>query len=275
MMWQSRNSFSSQITNITSSQRSKVGGASKQRTDGPNISAADGNSGICSLCPVGNLYMTTRSVLPARRASRRVSCNHLASSWLGPSGRPRLTNQTHHSSSRSGVRLLTPPSVDAPGDETLPETHHSCVFNVFFWSHSAMRHDNILKSRAGGALRVQTCVAAVVNFTPTRCLTLLTTQRHSCEVTAPANNRANGGHVVCWWTKPPERRFPVHRKKWPAVFVLVLNISEATRREEDTLYLPSNSIQTEFSFCICDYFWVFIVTIYVGNKFLILLFYQG
>lgn len=72
----------------------EVGGRSQQTTDGANTSAADRNS-LAALYVL--LIICTWQHVPSW-ASRHVSCHHLASSWLGPSGRPRPTNQTHHSS---------------------------------------------------------------------------------------------------------------------------------------------------------------------------------
>lgn len=134
--------------------------------------------------------MTTSSVLPARWASSGFLVAR-------PLRAAPPTNQTHHSSSRSRVRPLTALTADASGDETLPETlrvhfllreklpkHETLIFfNELSEVTSAAVHD---ESRAGGVFRVQTCVAAVVNFTQTCRLTLLTTQRHSCEVRPPA-----------------------------------------------------------------------------------------
>lgn len=159
----------------------EVGGRSQQTTDGANTSAADRNS-LAALYVL--LIICTWQHVPSW-ASRHVSCRHLASSWLGPSGRPRPTNQTHHSSVQRPPRGRN--------------TSWNAASSFFYWLKNILnsfiqRWDITTCPELLDAFRVQTCVAAVVNFTPTRRLALLTAQRHSCEVRAAGDCRASGGH---------------------------------------------------------------------------------
>lgn len=162
-------------------QPSEVRGQSRQTTDGANTSAADRNS-LAALY-VLLIICTWQRVLS--RASRHVSCRHLASSWLGPSGRPRPTNQTHHSSvqrTASGKKRV------------LKRCEFTFLLAENIFNSFIQRWDITTGPELLGAFRVQTCVAAVVNFTPARRLTLPS----KTFLWGQSSRRLQGQRRPCW-----------------------------------------------------------------------------
>lgn len=99
-------------------------------------------------------FMSSVDEKTSRPAERHASCGHLASSWLGPSGDSEPDAPLIEPSLRTPRRFLN--------------ADISAVICSF-----------------GDEMSLN-FVDAAVNFTPTRRLTLLTTQRHSCDVRAAA-----------------------------------------------------------------------------------------
>lgn len=133
-----------------SDQRSKVRGHSKQTTDGEISPATDRNS-QSSLYSVDNLYMTTRSVLPARCLHAECHAMFPAIIWLPRGSAPR--GDPANKPNAPFIQLEQSPTadaahtVDAEGAKHIQQTLWVYSHFLFYYlkSHLQLFSDEILQ----------------------------------------------------------------------------------------------------------------------------------